>query len=60
MLLLSGGMGGGAVDIFNKLNIEVVTGANGNAENALENYLSGNLNQLVLFAMSIRIGECGD
>ena len=26
-VIISGGMGGGAVDIFNKLNIEVVTGA---------------------------------
>ena len=42
-VIISGGMGGGAVDIFNKLNIEVVTGAKGNVETALENYLSGNL-----------------
>lgn len=42
-VVISGGMGGGAVDIFNGLNIEVITGASGNAKTAAEMYLSGAL-----------------
>ena len=42
-VIVSGGMGGGAVDIFNELNIEVVTGAKGDAEAVVKQYLSGNL-----------------
>jgi len=42
-VIMSGGMGGGAVDIFNELNIEVITGASGDAKAAAELYLSGKL-----------------
>lgn len=42
-VIISGGMGGGAVEIFNEHGIEVVTGASGNAESAANNYLQGNL-----------------
>lgn len=42
-VIISGGMGGGAVDIFNELKIEVVTGAKGDAIIVVENYLSGKL-----------------
>jgi predicted Fe-Mo cluster-binding NifX family protein len=42
-VIMSGGMGGGAVDIFNQLNIEVITGVCGNAETAVQLYLTGNL-----------------
>ncbi|HPG92328.1 MAG TPA: NifB/NifX family molybdenum-iron cluster-binding protein [Clostridia bacterium] len=42
-VIISGGMGGGAIDIFNELNIEVVTGARGDAKKAVENYLNGSL-----------------
>lgn len=42
-VIISGGMGGGAVDIFNEKNIEVITGASGDAETAVKNYLKGNL-----------------
>lgn len=42
-IIMSGGMGGGAVDIFNELNIEVVTGALGDAKAQVEMYLSGKL-----------------
>lgn len=42
-VIIAGGMGGGAIDIFNNLNIEVVTGASGNAKRAVELYLSGML-----------------
>jgi predicted Fe-Mo cluster-binding NifX family protein len=41
--IISGGMGGGAVDIFNEHNIEVIVGAKGSAEEAVKQYLEGNL-----------------
>lgn len=36
-------MGGGAVEIFNERNIEVIVGAKGNAKAAVEAYLEGYL-----------------
>jgi predicted Fe-Mo cluster-binding NifX family protein len=38
-VIISGGMGGGAVDIFNEKGIEVITGASGDAESAVNSYL---------------------
>ncbi|HPR76564.1 MAG TPA: dinitrogenase iron-molybdenum cofactor, partial [Oscillospiraceae bacterium] len=35
--------GGGAVEIFNERNIEVIVGAEGSAREAVENYLKGDL-----------------
>lgn len=42
-VIISGGMGGGAVDIFNERNVEVVVGAEGDAEKAVIAYLKGEL-----------------
>lgn len=42
-VIISGGMGGGAVAIFNEKGIEVITGAQGHARNAAEQYLHGAL-----------------
>lgn len=42
-VIISGGMGGGAVDIFNELNIKVITGAAGNADLVVQNYILGEL-----------------
>lgn len=42
-VIISGGMGGGAVDLFNEKGIEVVTGASGDTRKAAEAYLSGDL-----------------
>jgi len=42
-VIISGGMGGGAVDLFNEKNIAVVTGASGDAETAVTAYLQGKL-----------------
>ncbi len=42
-VIISGGMGGGAVQIFNQRGIEVVTGARGSAEDAVKRYLAGEL-----------------
>ncbi|HWQ07039.1 MAG TPA: NifB/NifX family molybdenum-iron cluster-binding protein, partial [Feifaniaceae bacterium] len=42
-VIISGGMGGGAVEIFNERNVEVVVGASGEAKAAVERYLKGEL-----------------
>ena len=42
-VIISGGMGGGAVEIFNDRNIEVIVGAQGEARAAVESYLRGEL-----------------
>ena len=42
-VIISGGMGGGAIDIFNEKGIEVIVGASGNAREAAEAYLKGSL-----------------
>ncbi len=42
-VIISGGMGGSAIGIFNTHGIEVITGASGDAKVATEEYLKGNL-----------------
>lgn len=42
-VIIGGGMGHGAVQIFNERNVEVVTGASGNGRAAAEKYLRGEL-----------------
>ena len=42
-VIISGGMGGGAIDIFNEKNIEVIVGAKGSAKAAVEAYLQDSL-----------------
>jgi predicted Fe-Mo cluster-binding NifX family protein len=42
-VIIAGGMGGGAVEIFNERNIEVVVGAEGDARAAVTAYLKGEL-----------------
>ena len=42
-VIISGGMGGGAVDIFNEKNIEVVVGASGDSTDIVKAYLKGEL-----------------
>lgn len=42
-VVIAGGMGGGAVDIFNERNVEVIVGATGDARTAVEAYLKGEL-----------------
>lgn len=43
VVVLAGGMGGGAVDIFNQRGVAVVTGAAGDAKAAVQAYLNGTL-----------------
>ena len=42
-VMLTGGMGPKAIGFFNQFGIEVVTGASGKVEDAVNNYLTGNL-----------------
>lgn len=42
-VIISGGMGGGAIEIFNEKGIEVITGASGDAKAAATSYLQGAL-----------------
>jgi len=42
-VIISGGVGGGAIEIFEEKGIEVVTGARGSAEDAANSYLKGSL-----------------
>lgn len=42
-VIISGGMGGGAIDIFNQKGVEVIVGSMGPSEKSVELYLSGQL-----------------
>jgi predicted Fe-Mo cluster-binding NifX family protein len=42
-VIISGGMGGGAVDIFNGHNIEVIVGAVGETDTLIDQYIKGEL-----------------
>ena len=42
-VIIAGGMGGGAVDIFNERDVEVIIGAQGDATALVEQYLRGEL-----------------
>ncbi len=60
-VIISGGMGGGAVEIFNDRNVEVVTGASGDAREAVEKYLKGELKTTGSVCHEHRhADECGD
>ncbi|MCK9268319.1 MAG: NifB/NifX family molybdenum-iron cluster-binding protein [Alkaliphilus sp.] len=60
-VIISGGMGGGAIDIFNSKDIEVVVGASGDARAAAEAYLGGLLKSTGSVCHEHRYhGECGE
>jgi len=42
-VIIAGGMGGGAVEIFNERDIEVIVGVSGDTRAAAEKYLRGEL-----------------
>ena len=42
-VIISGGMGGGAIQIFGERGVEVITGASGLAEENVKRYLEGEL-----------------
>ncbi|MGG6310368.1 NifB/NifX family molybdenum-iron cluster-binding protein [Paenibacillus macerans] len=41
--IITGGIGGGAVKVFNEKGIEVISGVSGHADAAVDSYLQGNL-----------------
>jgi len=60
-VIISGGMGGGAIDIFNEKGIEVITGAKGSARTAAGEYLQGALKSTGSVCHEHQhLGECGD
>lgn len=58
-VVIAGGMGGGAVQIFNEKNIEVVVGASGDAHEAVERYLEGALKSTGSVCNHNHGDECG-
>ncbi len=60
-VIISGGMGGGAVDIFNERGVEVIVGAQGDARMAVEAYLRGELVSTGSICHEHQhAGECGE
>lgn len=60
-VIISGGMGSGAIDIFNEKGIDVITGAKGNARTAAEQYVQGALRSTGSVCHEHQhLGECGD
>lgn len=60
-VIIAGGMGGGAVDIFNQRGVEVVVGAQGGAQAAAEAYLRGELKSTGSVCHEHQhAGECGE
>lgn len=59
-VIIAGGMGGGAVDIFNERGVEVIVGAEGDAYAAVEAYLKGELESTGSICHEHQhSGECG-
>ncbi len=46
-VIMSGGMGGRAIDFFKQKGIEVITGCTGKVKESIENYLTGNTTDAV-------------
>ncbi|HBN96332.1 MAG TPA: dinitrogenase iron-molybdenum cofactor [Firmicutes bacterium] len=60
-IIISGGMGGGAIEIFNEKNIEVIVGARGKAQAAAENYMNDSLKSTSSVCHEHRYhDECGE
>lgn len=60
-VIISGGMGGGAIDIFNEKGIEVIVGASGYAEDLAKEYLKGTLKSTgSVCHQHQHHGECGE
>ncbi len=56
-VMLSGGMGGRAVEFFRQYGIEPATGACGTVQDAVTQYLSGELNGAAACAESVEHGH---
>ncbi|HBS59037.1 MAG TPA: dinitrogenase iron-molybdenum cofactor biosynthesis protein [Firmicutes bacterium] len=59
-VVISGGMGGGAIEIFGEKGIKVITGARGLAKTAVEQYVQGQLQSTGTVCQEHQHhGECG-
>lgn len=56
-VMLSGGMGGRAIQFFKELGIETATGASGTVREALEHFLGGKLKSAAPCAESVAHGH---
>jgi predicted Fe-Mo cluster-binding NifX family protein len=56
-VMLSGGMGGRAIQFFEELDIHAATGASGTVRQALENYFGGKLKEAAPCAESVAHGH---
>ena len=56
-VMISGGMGGRAVDFFHQFDITVATGASGTVQQSLDNYLNGKLRGDAPCAESVEHGH---
>lgn len=59
-VMISGGMGGRAVNFFHEYDISVATGASGTVQESLDNYLNGKLRGDAPCAESVAHGHGGD
>lgn len=59
-VIISGGMGGGAIDIFNEKGIKVITGASGLSEDVVKTYINGQLESAgTVCKEHMNHGDCG-
>jgi len=56
-VILSGGMGGRAIQFFEQAGIKAATGASATERQAMENYLGGNLTEAAPCAESVEHGH---
>lgn len=60
-VVVSGGMGGGAINIFNEKGIDVITGASGNVDDIAKSYIEGTLVSTGSVCHEHQhAGECGE
>lgn len=59
-VVIAGGMGGGAIELFNENEITVITGAKGDVKIVLQAYLDGDLSQTTEICQEhTRADSCG-
>ncbi len=60
-IIIAGGMGAGAIEIFNQKNIEIITGASGKTDDIVKKYLEGRLTSSAsVCRQHMHAGECGE
>jgi len=60
-LVIAGGMGGGAIEIFQEHGIEIITGASGNVETTIKKYIDDELKSTESICHEHQhAGECGE